>query len=72
MVYLDEADGLLFAGDHVLPHITPSIGFEVGEPGLPLADYLHSLHLMTGSPTRGCCPRTVRWRPARTPASPNC
>jgi glyoxylase-like metal-dependent hydrolase (beta-lactamase superfamily II) len=47
VVYLDEAAGLLFAGDHVLPHITPSIGFELGEPGLPLADYLESLRLMT-------------------------
>ena len=47
VVYLDEAAGLLFAGDHVLPHITPSIGFELGQPGLPLADYLRSLRLMT-------------------------
>jgi glyoxylase-like metal-dependent hydrolase (beta-lactamase superfamily II) len=47
VVYLDEAAGLLFAGDHVLPHITPSIGFELGTPGLPLADYLRSLRLMT-------------------------
>lgn len=47
VVYLDEAAGLLFSGDHVLPHITPSIGFELGEPGLPLADYLESLRLIT-------------------------
>ena len=47
VVYLDEAAGLLFAGDHVLPHITPSIGFELAAPGLPLADYLTSLRLMT-------------------------
>jgi glyoxylase-like metal-dependent hydrolase (beta-lactamase superfamily II) len=47
VVYLDEADGLLFAGDHVLPHITPSIGFELAGPQLPLADYLRSLHLVT-------------------------
>jgi glyoxylase-like metal-dependent hydrolase (beta-lactamase superfamily II) len=47
VVYLDEANGLLFAGDHVLPHITPSIGFELAAPGLPLADYLRSLELMT-------------------------
>ena len=47
VVYLDEVRGLLFAGDHVLPHITPSIGFELAEPGLPLADYLRSLRLMT-------------------------
>ncbi|MFE3826838.1 MBL fold metallo-hydrolase [Streptomyces sp. NPDC059092] len=48
VVYLDEQRGLLFAGDHVLPHITPSIGFELTEPGgRPLADYLDSLRLMT-------------------------
>ena len=48
VVYLDEQRGLLFSGDHVLPHITPSIGFELAEPGRPLADYLHSLHLISG------------------------
>jgi glyoxylase-like metal-dependent hydrolase (beta-lactamase superfamily II) len=41
---------LLFSGDHVLPHITPSIGFELGEPGLPLGDYLDSLRLITTFP----------------------
>jgi glyoxylase-like metal-dependent hydrolase (beta-lactamase superfamily II) len=47
VVFLDERAKLLFAGDHVLPHITPSIGFELGEPGSPLVDYLNSLRLMT-------------------------
>lgn len=48
VVYLDESRGLLFSGDHVLPHITPSIGFELAESGgRPLADYLNSLRLMT-------------------------
>ena len=28
VVFTDAGAGLLFAGDHVLPHITPSIGFE--------------------------------------------
>ncbi|GAA4330225.1 MBL fold metallo-hydrolase [Streptomyces venetus] len=47
VVFLDEQRGLLFSGDHVLPHITPSIGFELSEPGgRPLADYLDSLRLM--------------------------
>jgi glyoxylase-like metal-dependent hydrolase (beta-lactamase superfamily II) len=32
--------GLLFAGDHVLPRITPSIGFEPDRPPYPLRDYL--------------------------------
>jgi glyoxylase-like metal-dependent hydrolase (beta-lactamase superfamily II) len=48
VVFLDEQRGLMFSGDHVLPHITPSIGFELAEPGgRPLADYLDSLRLMT-------------------------
>jgi len=47
VVYFDRARGLMFSGDHVLPHITPSIGFELGGSALPLGDYLDSLHLMT-------------------------
>ncbi|WP_405813528.1 MBL fold metallo-hydrolase [Streptomyces sp. NBC_01390] len=47
VVYLDRARGLLFSGDHVLPHITPSIGFELGGADLPLGDYLDSLRRMT-------------------------
>ncbi|MEV4318050.1 MBL fold metallo-hydrolase [Actinocrispum sp. NPDC049592] len=50
VVFLDRPRGLLFSGDHVLPHITPSIGFELGEPGLPLGDYLDSLRLVTTFP----------------------
>ena len=50
LVFLDRAAGLLFAGDHVLPHITPSVGFEVDPPRLALADYLSSLHLVRGLP----------------------
>lgn len=43
MVFADFAHGLLFSGDHILPHITPSIGFEK-QPGIaPLQDYLNSL-----------------------------
>lgn len=48
VVFLDERRELLFSGDHVLPRITPSIGFEAADPGgRPLASYLDSLHLMT-------------------------
>jgi glyoxylase-like metal-dependent hydrolase (beta-lactamase superfamily II) len=50
VVFLDRPSGLLFSGDHVLPHITPSIGFELSEPGLPLGDYLNSLELITTFP----------------------
>lgn len=43
LVFADTEAGLLFAGDHVLPHITPSIGFEQAPSALPLRDYLESL-----------------------------
>lgn len=49
VVFLDEPNGLLFAGDHVLPHITPSIGFELSDRRtLPLAEFLDSLTLLRG------------------------
>jgi glyoxylase-like metal-dependent hydrolase (beta-lactamase superfamily II) len=50
LVYRDAAAGLLFAGDHVLPHITPSIGFEPAPGPLPLGDYLESLRLVRALP----------------------
>jgi len=50
VVFADLDDGLLFAGDHVLPHITPSIGFEPCRPELPLGDYLSSLRLVRALP----------------------
>lgn len=43
VVFADPADSVLFAGDHVLPHITPSIGLEPVVADLPLGDYLQSL-----------------------------
>jgi len=46
VVFRDHAASLLFAGDHVLPRITPSIGFEPAVPPLPLRDYLDSLRLV--------------------------
>jgi glyoxylase-like metal-dependent hydrolase (beta-lactamase superfamily II) len=42
-VFADAAAGLLFAGDHVLPTITPSIGFEGVLASQPLGDFLNSL-----------------------------
>lgn len=48
VVFRDESAGLMFAGDHVLPHITPSIGFEQAPTDLPLRDYLGSLRLVRG------------------------
>jgi glyoxylase-like metal-dependent hydrolase (beta-lactamase superfamily II) len=42
-VFADTGGGLLFAGDHVLPTITPSIGFEPRWVEQPLHDFLGSL-----------------------------
>jgi glyoxylase-like metal-dependent hydrolase (beta-lactamase superfamily II) len=42
-VYAERAAGLLFAGDHVLPTITPSIGFTVPPVADPLGDFMASL-----------------------------
>jgi glyoxylase-like metal-dependent hydrolase (beta-lactamase superfamily II) len=50
VVFTDPGAGLLFAGDHVLPHITPSIGFEPVAASHPLADYLQSLRLVRELP----------------------
>ncbi|MFD1148374.1 MBL fold metallo-hydrolase [Saccharothrix hoggarensis] len=50
VVFVDVDSSLLFAGDHVLPHITPSIGFEPARPALPLGDYLDSLRLVRDFP----------------------
>ena len=49
-VFHDAAHALLFAGDHVLPHITPSLAFEPAPPRSPLADYLSSLALVRAMP----------------------
>jgi glyoxylase-like metal-dependent hydrolase (beta-lactamase superfamily II) len=50
VVFADFAAGLLFAGDHVLPHITPSISLEAAPQELPLGDFLDSLRLVRGLP----------------------
>jgi glyoxylase-like metal-dependent hydrolase (beta-lactamase superfamily II) len=50
IVFTDAGAGLLFAGDHVLPHITPSIGFEPVSASQPLGDYLESLRVVRALP----------------------
>ncbi|HET6563005.1 MAG TPA: MBL fold metallo-hydrolase [Marmoricola sp.] len=42
-VFADEKAGVLFAGDHVLPTITPSVGFELVPARDPLGDFMGSL-----------------------------
>jgi glyoxylase-like metal-dependent hydrolase (beta-lactamase superfamily II) len=43
LIFHDAAASIMFAGDHVLPHITPSIGFEAAGNRMALRDYLSSL-----------------------------
>lgn len=63
VVFVDDEAGLLFAGDHVLPHITPSIGFEGVFSDTALADYLASLVLVQAMPE-------LRLLPAHGPVRP--
>lgn len=64
VVFLDRAAGLLFSGDHVLPHITPSIGFEQIPKRSSLSDYLASLAVVRSLPD-------VRMLPAHGPPTPD-
>lgn len=64
VVYHDEANAALFAGDHVLPHITPSIGFQPVVTRTALRDYMDSLRLMLTLPD-------TRLLPAHGPVSPS-
>ncbi|GAA4611111.1 MBL fold metallo-hydrolase [Actinoallomurus liliacearum] len=50
LVFADLDAGLMFAGDHVLPHITPSIGFESAPDTSPLGAYLDSLRIVREMP----------------------
>jgi glyoxylase-like metal-dependent hydrolase (beta-lactamase superfamily II) len=50
VVFHDPAASVLFAGDHVLPHITPSIGLEPATNPMALRDYLSSLRLILELP----------------------
>ncbi len=50
LVFHDLDNGLLFAGDHVLPTITPSIGFEPVLTANPLGAFMASLALVRSRP----------------------
>lgn len=50
LVFYDVEGGLLFAGDHVLPTITPSIGFEPVLSQNPLGAFLDSLRVVRARP----------------------
>jgi glyoxylase-like metal-dependent hydrolase (beta-lactamase superfamily II) len=50
LVFADLTEGILFAGDHILPHITPSIGFESAPAESPLGSFLDSLRIVRELP----------------------
>ena len=64
VVFVDGEAELLFSGDHVLPHITPSIGFQPAPADLPLNDYIDSLRLVRAMPD-------MRMLPAHGKVSPS-
>ncbi|MBM9461022.1 MBL fold metallo-hydrolase [Nocardioides sp. zg-536] len=63
-VYADQAEGVLFAGDHVLPTITPSIGFTVPATEQPLGEFMSSLARVRQLPD-------LRLLPAHGPVAPS-
>ncbi|MCD2197670.1 MBL fold metallo-hydrolase [Actinomycetospora endophytica] len=64
LVFADDRAGVLFAGDHVLPHITPSIGFEPATRPGALIRFLASLARVRAQPDR-------RLLPAHGPVAPS-
>jgi glyoxylase-like metal-dependent hydrolase (beta-lactamase superfamily II) len=63
-VFADRAEAVLFAGDHVLPTITPSIGFTVPPTLHPLGDFMASLAKVRALPD-------LRVLPAHGPVAPS-
>ncbi|CAM3322023.1 MBL fold metallo-hydrolase [Nocardioides dubius] len=63
-VFADRAEGVMFSGDHVLPTITPSIGFTVPPADQPLAQFMASLAKVRGLPD-------LRVLPAHGPVAPS-
>lgn len=63
-VFADQAAQLLFAGDHVLPTITPSIGFTAPSPVDPLGHFMASLTKVRSLPD-------LQVLPAHGPVAPS-
>jgi len=63
-VFAERDAGLLFAGDHVLPTITPSIGFTVPPTPDPLGDFMASLTKVRALPD-------LQLLPAHGPVAPS-
>ena len=63
-VFVDASAELLFAGDHVLPTITPSLGFTLPAAEDPLSDFMASLTKVRALPD-------LRILPAHGPVAPS-
>jgi glyoxylase-like metal-dependent hydrolase (beta-lactamase superfamily II) len=63
-VFADRSAKLLFAGDHILPTITPSIGFTMPPAPNPLGDFMASLTKVRALPD-------LRVLPAHGPVAPS-
>lgn len=63
-VFAEQQEGVLFSGDHVLPTITPSIGFTVPPADQPLGHFLASLAKVRRLPD-------LRILPAHGPVAPS-
>lgn len=50
-VFKDSADRFIITGDHLLPHITPSIGFDAVPQSSPLTAFLASLDRIADLPS---------------------
>jgi glyoxylase-like metal-dependent hydrolase (beta-lactamase superfamily II) len=55
-VFADLDAHFLFTGDHILPTITPSVGFVAPPTQLPLSDFLRSLAKVRGMPDLAVLP----------------
>jgi glyoxylase-like metal-dependent hydrolase (beta-lactamase superfamily II) len=55
-VLIDERDGVLFAGDHVLPRITSNIGLYPSSRDDPLGDFLGALERVRDLPVKRVLP----------------
>jgi len=50
LVFVDFQAEVIFSGDHILPHITPAVGYEAVRSQNPLKDFMDSLELIRNLP----------------------
>ncbi|MFN2520581.1 MAG: MBL fold metallo-hydrolase [Candidatus Limnocylindria bacterium] len=55
-ILVDETEGVLFAGDHVLPRITPNVGLYPYSRDDPLGDFVGALRAIRDLPVRRVLP----------------